>query len=104
MGVGYDFGDVLPFFDQGFKELDRRVQAVGDEAVEYAKRHGNYRDSVGKPSGYKHLRDSSSASVIDHGLALYNDREYASCVEARGYEVLTGAALFAHSKLKSEIG
>ena len=34
---------------------------------------------------------------------IRNDAEYASYVESRGYEVSTGAALFAERRLKEEI-
>ena len=42
-------------------------------------------------------------SVQDDGLELRNEAEYASFVESKGYEVLTGAALYAEKRLKEEI-
>ena len=58
-------------------------------------------------SSYKNrtgtLRKSNKYSAQDDGLELRNEAEYASFVESKGYEVLTGAALFAEKRLKEEI-
>lgn len=42
-------------------------------------------------------------AVEDDGLVIRNDAEYASHVESKGYEVSTGAALYAEKRLKEEI-
>ena len=55
------------------------------------------------------LGKSNKYSVSDEGLELKNDAKspegynYASNVESKGYEVLSGAALFAEKRLKEEI-
>lgn len=104
MGVGFDFSDVPSFFEQGNRELDAAVAEIGDKAVEYAKANGTYKDSVGKPSGYVHLRQSNTSRVENHSLILENGKEYASNVESKGYDVLSGAALYAQRELKNRIG
>ena len=74
----------------------------GDEAVKYAEEHGNYQDHT------LTLRTSNKYDVDKDGLTLYNDAaspkgyNYASNVESKGYDVLSGAALYAEKQLKEE--
>ena len=102
-GVDFDFSDVEGFFEQGESEVKEVEEKVGKEAVDYAVQHGNYTDRTGT------LRKSNKYSVTDEGLELKNDAanpegyNYASNVESKGYEVLSGAALFAEKRLKEEI-
>ena len=97
MDVKFDFSDVDRFFDQGYSEIKAVEEKVGKEAVNYAIEHGSYQNRTGT------LRKSNKYSVEDDGLVIRNDAEYASYVESRGYEVSTGAALFAERRLKEEI-
>ena len=93
MDVKFDFSDVDSFFDKGYAE----VKSVEDKVVDYAVKNGSYQNRTGT------LRKSNKYSVQDDGLELRNEAEYASFVESKGYEVLTGAALFAEKRLKEEI-
>ena len=101
--VDFDFSDVDSFFDKGESEVKEVEEKVGKEAVEYAVRHGSYQDRTGT------LRKSNKYLVSDEGLELKNDAKspkgynYASSVESKGYEVLSGAALFAERRLREEI-
>ena len=101
--VDFDFSDVASYFEQGENEIKKVEEKVGKEAVEYAVQHGSYQDRTGT------LRKSNKYSVSDEGLELKNDAKspegynYASNVESKGYEVLSGAALFAEKRLKEEI-
>lgn len=101
--VGFDFSDVDSFFEQGENEVKEVEEKVGKDAVEYAVQHGSYQNRTGT------LRKSNKYSVSDEGLELKNDAKspegynYASNVESKGYEVLSGAALFAEKRLKEEI-
>ncbi|WP_296261721.1 hypothetical protein [uncultured Phocaeicola sp.] len=101
--VDFDFSDVDSFFEQGGNEVKEVEEKVGKEAVEYAVQHGSYQNHTGT------LRKSNKYSVSDEGLELKNDAKspegynYASNVESKGYEVLSGAALFAEKRLKEEI-
>lgn len=97
MDVKFDFSDVDSFFDQGYAEVKAVEEKIGKEAVDYAVKNGNYQNRTGT------LRKSNKYSVQDDGLELRNEAEYASFVESKGYEVLTGAALFAERRLKEEI-
>lgn len=103
VGVDFDFSDVDSFFEQGENEVKEVEEKVGKEAVEYAVQHGSYQNRTGT------LRKSNRYSVSDEGLELKNDAKspegynYASNVESKGYEVLSGAALFAERRLREEI-
>ena len=95
--VRFDFSDVDGFFEQGYAEVKAVEDKVGMEAVDYAVKNGSYQNRTGT------LRKSNKYSVQDDGLELRNEAEYASFVESKGYEVLTGAVLFAERRLKEEI-
>lgn len=97
MDLEYKFSDVSAFFEQGEWEIEKKMIDVGADSVEYAKEHGNYRDVTGK------LRNSNDYDVDREGLTLMNKCEYASDVEARGYDVLGSASLYAEKRLKKEV-
>lgn len=97
-GCKFNFSDVDKFIRRGKREVMRIEASVGERAVRYAKETGNYQDHTG------HLRDSNKYSVSEKGLRIYNDADYAAYVEAKGYEVVSGAALFAESELKEIFG
>ncbi|WP_042369777.1 hypothetical protein [Bacteroides neonati] len=96
MGVEFDFSDVDAFFQEGEWEVEKKMIDVGDEAVKYAEEHGNYQDHT------LTLRTSNEYDVDETGLTLKNEVEYASFVEAKGFDVLSSAALFAEKRLKEE--
>lgn len=102
MDVDFDFSDVDSFFNEGEWEVEKKIIDVGDEAVKYAEEHGNYQDHT------LTLRTSNKYDVDKYGLTLYNDAEslkgyqYASNVESKGFDVLSGAALHAEKRLKEE--
>lgn len=80
------------------EEIIGEFAAVGEEAVAYAKEHGSYRDITGR------LRRSNKYEASLEGLKIYNDAPYAQFVESKGYDVITGAALYAEKRLKEKIG
>lgn len=86
--------------DEGLKAIDeavrRRMEEVGEKAVEVAKETGTYHDVTGR------LRASNKYKVDKDGLTLYNDAPYAADVEARGEIVLTTAALEAERMLNED--
>lgn len=97
MAVKFDFSDVDSFFEQGYVGVKAVEEKVGKEAVDYAVKNGSYQNHTGT------LRKSNKYSVQDDGLELRNEAEYASFVESKGYEVLTGAAIYAEKRFKEEI-
>lgn len=104
MGVKYDFSDVDEFFQKGMREVEQVEKARAQEAVDYAKQIGTYQDRTGT------LRNSNKFEVDDSGVTLYNDAQspqghnYASNVESKGYDVLSGAALYLEKKLREDFG
>lgn len=98
MDVTYDFSDIDSFIYEAENEIEDKLERVGEEAVAYAKEHGSYQNRTGN------LRRSNKYKVDEEGLTLYNDADYAADVEKRGYEVLSGAVLFAEKRLKEEFG
>ena len=91
-----DFSDVYSWFDEETARVLEKEREIGVEAVEYAKDNGNYQDHTGL------LRKSNDFEVDKQGLLLKNETEYASYVESKKYDVLSGTALFAEKKLKEE--
>lgn len=95
-----DFSDLDKAFETLKKEAMAAMTEVGKEAVEYAKQNGNYKNRTGT------LRKSNRYEVDDAKLTLINDAEsqqgynYASNVESKGYDVLSGAALYAERELQ----
>lgn len=95
MGVESDFSDVDKFFQDGKWEVEKKMIDVGDESVKFAEDHGTYQDHT------LNLRTSNKFDVDENGLTLENTAEYASYVEAKGFDVLSGAALHAEKELKN---
>lgn len=94
MVIDIDFSDVDDFFDDGEWEVEKAMIDVGDEAVKDAEESGNYQDHT------LTLRTSNGYNVDKDGLTLENTADYASYVEAKGFDVLSGSALRAEKKLK----
>ena len=94
MDVTFDFSDFNSFFRELENEAIEAMNSVGKEAVEYAKEHGSYRNRTGN------LRASNKYEADATGLEVKNTANYASDVESRGYEVISGAALYAEKRLK----
>lgn len=96
MDIKSEFSGLDSFVDELEKEFREVMNSVGREAVEYAKTHGSYQNRTGR------LRSSNKYEVESDGLLLVNDAPYASDVEQKGYDVLSGAALYAEKRLKEE--
>lgn len=96
MDVKTEFSGINSFMEELEYEVLSVIDAVGQEAVEYAVEHGTYQNRTGN------LRRSNKYRVEQDGLLLKNDAEYASNVEQKGYDVLSGAALYAEKRLKEE--
>lgn len=93
MDVNFDFSDLDQFVQDIENQTMARMDEVGKEAVDFAAKNGNYKDHTGN------LRKSNSYVVTPEYLELDNTQEYASFVEAKGFDVLSNAALFAESEM-----
>ena len=103
MDVTFDYSDIDAFLEQGERETISIMRSVGQEAVNYAETNGDYENHTWR------LRHSNKYKVDKDGLTLYNDAtneqtgvEYAEIVEHKGYNVLSGAILYAEKRLKEE--
>lgn len=94
MVVESDFSDVDQFFDDGEWEVEKTMIGVGDDSVKDAKANHTYQNRTGN------LEASNGYDVDKDGLTLENTADYASYVEAKGFDVLSGPALRAEKKLK----
>jgi len=94
MVIDSDFSDVDAFFDDGEWEVEKAMIDVGDAAVKDAKANHTYQNRTGN------LEASNDYDVDKDGLTLTNSADYASYVEAKGFDVLSGSALRAEKKLK----
>lgn len=83
-------------FPQCREMVKAEMAVVGEEYVQEAQQEGNYQDRTG------HLRASNFYDVEDDGLDLGNTADYASNVEAKGYEVSSTFILRAEAKLKEK--
>jgi len=113
--------DIQKEFDDKFKELKAAVKTKltveGENAVAYARRNGDYEDRTGN------LRAGVGYAVTDDGidsmganskteqfikdqdtsgisLVLADGEDYGSCVEAKGYDVLSMAKLQAEENVR----
>ena len=94
MVIDSDFSDVDKFFNDGEWKVEKAMIDVGDEAVKDAKANHTYKNRTGN------LEASNDFDVDKDGLTLENSADYASYVEAKGFDVLSGPALRAEKKLK----
>ena len=94
MVIDSDFSDVDKFFDDGEWEVEKTMIDVGDDSVKDAKANHTYQNRTGN------LEASTGYDVDKDGLTLENTADYASYVEAKGFDVLSGSALRAEKKLK----
>ena len=94
MVIDSDFSDVDQFFNDGEWEVEKAMIDIGDDSVKDAKANHTYQNRTGN------LEASNGYDVDKDGLTLENTADYASYVEAKGFDVLSGPALRAEKKLK----
>lgn len=95
--IKFDTGSLKKAVDDYTQSINKELESVGEQSVEYAKEYGNYHDVTGN------LRASNQYEVTNGTLKIQNTAEYAADVEARGSDVITGAFLNAE-KLLREVG
>ena len=91
-------GIIMEQFKRSCEGLEQEVQQtldkIGQEVIASAIKNGNYKDRTGR------LRRSNTYSVENGELILRNDAEYATQVEAKGYDVLSGSVEEIKTKYK----
>lgn len=96
MGLTYDLTDVLNIENEVRQKVKEKFEKYGEKAVQYAKENGSYQDRTGN------LRASNTYTATSDNLEIRNDADYASYVEAKGYEVLTSSVLKAIGELEHD--
>ena len=99
-----EFDDILQECDTAINDLHNEVvnemTATGNDAVQYAIDNGAYKNRTGR------LRKSNTSEVTDDSnsanLSLENTAPYGSFVEAKGYDVLSGAYLETKKRLETQ--
>lgn len=91
-----NFKEIRSYIQQAKQKVRGKMEEIGEEAVEYARENGNYRNRTGR------LRRSTRYEASVNQLRIINSAPYAADVEARGYDVISGAALYAEQRLKDE--
>lgn len=94
MVIDGDFSDVDKFFEDGELDVESAMANVGEEAVADTKANHTYKNRT------ENLESSNEYETDKDGLTLKNTADYASYVEAKGFDVLSGPALRAEKKLK----
>lgn len=95
MDIEHDFSDVDKIFEIFWKEVREEVESVAKEAIKYAQ------DTQKFNNWTYQLRYGHEYHVTHYAsLDMWNNMFYAPYVEAKGYDVLSGAALFARDELQ----
>jgi len=105
MDLQVEMDDFLAEFDSEMEnlkgELVSTMTAEGEQGVDYAVKNGSYKNHTFK------LRRSNKASVTATDdtveLDMENTAEYASYVEAKGYDVLSGGFLDTAKRLEAKL-
>ena len=88
----------IPFSNEGEWEVEKKIIDVGDEAVKYAEEHGNYQDHT------LTLRTSNDYDVDKDGLTLEKTKQNTlHSWNPKGFDVLSGAAIYAEETVKRRI-
>jgi len=91
----FDFSDVAPALARFNRQVRKKVEEVGQEAVEYAIENGDYHDVTGETRASNHYKVDGN-----NNLTIYNDCDHAAELEANGKDVIGNAALYAEQRLK----
>mgnify|MGYP006976949477 FL=1 len=130
MGTKVDVSGIDEAFEQWEAEVWDVVADVGLGAVRYAKEHGEYKNRTGRlrnAPGYAVVKDGEIIKMEvpadgnqsearketenfllygkrpQNGLILADGMKYASFVESKGFDVLSGATLHADSELERKL-
>jgi len=98
-----EFDDILKECDEQIAELrwdnKQLFSSEGENAVQYAIQNGAYKNRTGV------LRKSNCSEVIEDeniSLDIENTAPYGSFVEAKGYDVLSGAFLETKKRVETQ--
>ena len=120
MKVNADFSGLDEFLTEAENEIKEGMIEAAHEGVDYAKKHGEYKNHT------HNLRSAPGAAVVmdgeivdmyipsesghqkaygkrpKNGIILADGMEYASFVESKGYDVLSGGAIHAEAEAQKK--
>ena len=130
MSVKVDVSGLNEAFEEWESDIWGTVAESGLDAVKYAKEHGEYKNRTGRlrnAPGYAVVKDGEIIKLEvpangnhpearketenfllygkrpQNGLILADGMKYASFVESKGFDVLSGAVLHADSELERKL-
>ena len=130
MSVKVDVSGLNEAFEEWESDIWGTVAESGLDAVKYAKEHGEYKTRTGRlrnAPGYAVVKDGEIIKLEvptdgnhpearketenfllygkrpQNGLILADGMKYASFVESKGFDVLSGAVLHADSELERKL-
>lgn len=130
MSIKVDVSGLNEAFEEWESDIWGTVAESGLDAVKYAKEHGEYKNRTGRlrnAPGYAVVKDGEIIKLEvptdgnhpearketenfllygkrpQNGLILADGMKYASFVESKGFDVLSGAALHADSELERKL-
>ena len=87
-----NLSDILAQLSDAPRQVEQVFDTIGEDAVGYAKEHGNYKNHTWN------LRTHNMYERDQQHLVVKNTMPYASNVEHKGYDVLTGAEYYVQDK------
>lgn len=130
MSIKVDVSGLNEAFEEWESDIWGTVAESGLDAVKYAKEHGEYKNRTGRlrnAPGYAVVKDGEIIKLEvpadgnqpearketenfllygkrpQNGLILADGMKYASFVESKGFDVLSGAVLHADSELERKL-
>lgn len=131
MKVDADFSDLDKFVSEVENEIKQGMIEVAHGGVDFAKKHGEYKNHthnlrsapgaavvmygkivdiyVPAEVGHQKAKEKTENLLLygkrpNNGIILADGMEYASHVESKGYDVLSGGALHAEDEAKKKFG
>ena len=129
MKVNADFSGLDEFLTEAENEIKKGMIEAAHEGVDYAKKHGEYKNHthnlrsapgaavvmegeivdvyVPAESGHQKAKEKTENLLLygkrpKNGIILADGMEYASFVESKGYDVLSGGALHTEAEAQKK--
>ena len=111
MKVDANFSGLDEFLAEAEDEIKQGMIEVAHEGVDFAKTHGEYKNHthnlIPSESGHQKAKEKTENLLLygkrpKNGIILADGMEYASFVESKGYDVLSGGAIHAEAEAQKK--
>ena len=117
MKVDIDFSGLEKFLAEAENEIKQGMIEAAHEGVDFAKTHGEYKNHthngeivdmyIPAESGHQKAKEKTENLLLygkrpKNGIILADGMEYASFVESKGYDVLSGGALHTEAEAQKK--